>query len=502
MNNSTMFIRGQVWYWEDPLYGRKENNMDVTIGEATVRYNRYCIIVQNTDSITNSSVLVIPCSSINKSQNDIKIPLTHIFRKSYTYAKVGSIFPVHQKFLQRYVCTLPDVIMKQIEAKLIKLFLPSITNSFNNDDINMYFGIDMDNNNQYQFTDENNYDISIHVRSFINDQLIITNDNNVIKPRQLKEAFDQYCIINKLPVVEDIIEFIDSFTHVVNGSSYNFNNKFNYNNMEFKGIKIKDDLKLSINIDNNLINDDKSKSDKKSDKWNDEAIDKFLKFYINNGPEATSELFGIKLSTVSSYWYKWKYKLDIINDSTTDNIEKDNNIEKEMDLPVITNKDIDISDIALSISKVSNMIRDSLIKGKIVDIIDTKTIRSGNKIISNKTFYDEIGYIIYFTLLEFLDIKVTKRKRKCIRIPKVTSETEFLTTWYFFDKVYHDCRISKERDGVKMIRLYRRYYGKINKGIDKQWIENLKIKINIKFILSESDVNMICDYINKIYCDN
>ena len=122
---SSTFVRGQIWYWDDPLFGRKENNQVVQNGESTIRYNRYCLIVQTTNTITSTSVLVIPCSSVNNTPHDVKIPMIHSgIHENFTYAKCRALFPVNPGCLKNYVCTLSDEMMEIIDNEIATLLFP------------------------------------------------------------------------------------------------------------------------------------------------------------------------------------------------------------------------------------------------------------------------------------------------------------------------------------------------------------------------------------------
>ena len=128
MENSSIYLRNQIWYWHDPIYGEKEAKRTVDLGEATVRFSRYVLIVQNSNTI-NGSLLVVPCSSSKTSDTDVPIPIAHLYHSGITYIRVHSVFPVSPKALQRYICTVPDHVMKDIELGLIQLLAPTVTNN-------------------------------------------------------------------------------------------------------------------------------------------------------------------------------------------------------------------------------------------------------------------------------------------------------------------------------------------------------------------------------------
>ena len=123
---SRIFLRGQVWFWTDPIFGNKKDNNEITKGEIGLRYSRYVVILQ--DEVNAIGTLVVPLSSQNHTANDVEVPLMigPQFRESVSYAKCRSIFPVAVCQLKQYICTLPEEKMKEIEGEIIKLMVPRI----------------------------------------------------------------------------------------------------------------------------------------------------------------------------------------------------------------------------------------------------------------------------------------------------------------------------------------------------------------------------------------
>lgn len=475
MENSSLFIRGQVWYWEDPIYGKKENNLEVSIGEVTMRYNRYCIIAQTTDSITRNSVLVIPCSSSINTPYDVPIPLAHLFHDNFSYAQIRLLFPVHPKYLQRYICTLPESIMKRIEAEMCKMLMPSIMNTITPEVFKEIFDCDINFKNNEPIRQSINK-IDTGVRSFIKDHIVRTSNNDTISAHELKDAYDQYCIIHNIDITEDIVEFLDSFNKIANNSEYHFMDKSKYNVIEFRGIKIKGNLKLSITIDeNDLIN---SSDTQKPGRWNDDTIEEFLNEYNSKGVEAASDKFGLKIATATNYWYKWKDKLD--NDKPLNVVTK---------LPSTV-------DIQKSISKISNLIRNNL-KDDEIYIWAVKYEKDVKSHLEESLFYSRIGTAIYYSLLDFLEISICNGKAY---IPNINENSSYINTWHFFDKAYHDKRISTNKTGLELIKAYREHFPD-NGGIDVEWIEKLYQKISSKLNLIDYGVSRICGIIQENYCN-
>lgn len=477
MENSSLFIRGQVWYWEDPIYGRKENNIDVSIGEATLRYNRYCIIAQTTESVSRSSVLVIPCSSNSHNSHDIPIPLAHLFHDNFTYARTLEIFPVHPKFLQRYICTLPESVMKKIEAELIKTLIPSLTNNMNDSEFLERFELDMDQQSMEPPNTKCDKTLETSVRSFIMEHVVKTDNSFNVSAYELRDAFNQYCMMNRLSINNDIVEFLDMFTKLTNNAGYHFSDRTKYNLVEFKGIRIRGNLKLSIEMnEKDIIN---QKDPQKPGKWNDQNIHEFLSIYEKEGIDSASNKFDLKASTALKYWHRWKDRLNNIN-----------LIKSSIDVPPT-------ADIPKSISKISNMIRDSL-KDLNVYALNIECEASINNRLSEAQFYSIIGTSIYYSLLDFLSIRKDDINGSYI-IPQLDEYSENLETYYFFERVYHDRRISLKKNGLDLILSYRTYYPDLS-TINPIWIDKLHTRLMNKLNMIEIGVVKICDIIKDMYC--
>lgn len=124
---SSIFIRGQVWYWEDPIYGSKSNIDTTTIpsGEVNLRYSRYVVIMQTTETI-NTSVYVLPLTTNNRCvDNDVVVSITHRAIVNHSTVRVGRLMPVDPNTLTRYVCTLSPDTMERITRSFLKLIVPN-----------------------------------------------------------------------------------------------------------------------------------------------------------------------------------------------------------------------------------------------------------------------------------------------------------------------------------------------------------------------------------------
>ena len=139
-SNGFKFKRGDMWWWHDPIYQIKSNNLQVVKGEGTIRHDRPVIIIQNHLLNENETLLVIPCSSTTKHKCDIAITDPEV-QKLYnvTYLRCNKIMPIQVNQLYKYVMSLNDETMNHIEQKLAKLLFPNLKYDWHKDE-KIYFG--------------------------------------------------------------------------------------------------------------------------------------------------------------------------------------------------------------------------------------------------------------------------------------------------------------------------------------------------------------------------
>lgn len=371
--SASTFVRGQIWYYEDPICGKKDDGIEVPKNECIIRYNRYVIIIQNTETIAGS-VLVIPCSSKNNSTNDIKIPISHSKYKDTSYAKCNSIFPVSTYSLTRYICTLSDEVMKTIEAELIKLLIPS-NNSNNNDVFN---------------------------------------------------------VVNQL-------------------------------------------FESNTNISNNNKNKEAKSCSKNT--WSEERKNVFIEACNNNPIDKVAEEYGISVKSARTYKCKWK---------TLKNIK-----ETEDDLPDLTN-------LPKAISKISGMIKSSLRSFGMYYHIRNIAWKYESDM-SEEDFYQLLGRVIYFSLLDFLSVMKLEGYNN-FYIPNISKNTKHLDTYRFFDRIYNDDRIPRDVDGINTMVAYNKLYDNCN-GINPEWLTAFEDRLKRKMNISATGIKAISNYIKTEYCD-
>lgn len=396
MDKSYTFVRGQVWYWEDPIYGRKERNEGIPPWDATVRFSRYVIITQSTESINPVSVLVIPCSSGSKTLFDVQVPLTHISHDNTTYARISLLFPAHPKCLQRYICTLSEVTMGKIEEKLLKLLAPSIAGAISPEELEL-----MDNHH-----DEKNLD-----------------DKNDDDQKKIKQT-----------------------------------------------------------------------------KWNDETISAFLTLYKEGGMDAVCKEFNLKEGSVKRYYTQWS-KEEVASTIEPDSDKNEVNHLRGLCAATRTNnfdsiKIINTKDSPFAVSRISNLIKETLTQISLLNDIRPH-FKDSNLNIANDEFYKDIGSSIYYSLLDFLEIR---KEYGVFIIPKISPEAPNIGTWNFLNRIYYDSRICTINNGIKLMELYKNYYNDDLYGIDYAWLDLLRNRLLSRLRITETGVNLICTKIEEIFC--
>ena len=122
------FKYGQIWLWEDPIFGPKKLGRVVPEHEIATRYSRYVLIVQPTHDISDTgNLLVVPMTTSQLGKSMYRIPI-RIFNDTVSVMLLDKIFSVHHETLMRYVSTVSNSIMNQVSS-LIHMML--FGNQFN-----------------------------------------------------------------------------------------------------------------------------------------------------------------------------------------------------------------------------------------------------------------------------------------------------------------------------------------------------------------------------------
>lgn len=480
MEKSKVYQRGQVWYWEDPIYGRKHDAGKYPPGEAPYRGNRYMIIVQAEITINDCSILCIPCSSANHNQNDVQIPVASLWHEGYSYAKCRCMFPVHPKYLKKFICTLPDDVMSLIDAEIVKLCLPSVRSKLSDEEIKEFLGIDLNATQDVEYTqDEHAYEEAV-VRFMQKDLVYTGSRQDKIEAVGLKIAFDVFCVNNDIVVINDMVRFMDTVMRNINPNVtriYGWDNLDTnpWNVTELQGIKliqpklvitqekVKGAFKLmDAPLDNKPTT---PSSGKGKNVWDQTAMKAFCKMYAEKGVDETAKFYGLGRSTTIRYNSKFMAKI-----SSMPAPQQAAAPSARVTLPTSR-------DVTKSVSKISNMIRDYLVNNKI-----HKSVKETKMVVDE--FYAKLQSSIYYSLLELLNVRVNGSK---VYIPALTENSPNLNTWRFFDFAYHDQAVSRSKDIIELSKNMATFHGV---KITSEWISILTKRL-VKRGVTKGDVEII-----------
>ena len=130
MSGTTIFEKGQIWYWEDPIYGAKTERRLIHKNVRLQCYSRYVLIIQNTGTINiNEPVMCVPLTSSvtnDEASSDKYVKLTiynGVRNAAISYAALDRLFPADAKALKTYQCKIGDRDMSIIENKIKMLIL-------------------------------------------------------------------------------------------------------------------------------------------------------------------------------------------------------------------------------------------------------------------------------------------------------------------------------------------------------------------------------------------
>lgn len=435
------FKRGQVWFWEDPIYGQKCEGNEVEIGESVMRYTRTVVIIQSHPSSAGHGIICAPLSSKNHDPNDIKCSvLANLYmNEGISYIKMNKIFVAHPKMLVKYVTTLDTKIMRAVEGRIVNMLLPSIMEStlVPLDKFSSWYGIDV---SEKQISDEvlgvnKSVDVS-ELTNFVNSYIYRTDvKNDKLKIIDIMRAYRTYCISNDIKAIDDPVEFSVLLSKVLLiNTDWIIGNETRIRDTSISGVIIRGlnslpdgiTIEKSIDIQNNQkIEDPVSTHDVKDDKptkqnqpqprskWNDETKARFVKQYHDNPVQALVD-FNIKDSTASLYYKKWKNSYPCVSESENEVVST--NHQESMDVEKIkesiTNEQesyrsvTTVNTMRLAISSFANGIRDDILRNNHAwEKVYIKHEYETGKITSSADWYNTISSVIYNSLFTYFGLR-------------------------------------------------------------------------------------------------
>lgn len=129
-HDAQRFVKYQIWYYTDPVYGQKMDGIAAPLIEGPLRYSRYVIIMQNTDTLfdlgldSRDRVLVVPCTTSDMLKFGVDVTIGKNTKASKSNIRCDLIFPVHPKSLTRYVATITSQDkIDELECMMLRLVI-------------------------------------------------------------------------------------------------------------------------------------------------------------------------------------------------------------------------------------------------------------------------------------------------------------------------------------------------------------------------------------------
>lgn len=273
-----IYKRGQLWHWEDPVYDKKGEGYRIESGEASLRYSRYVLIVQNVDHSVPKTVSVIPLTTLEDPNDDIRIRVYDNKRQSVV--KCRHIMPVSVKCLSRYIGTVHTSKMREIDERISQIYLPKQTPA------------------------------AVVKEEVVEEPVTIAPITEAIveeKPEQVAEIQEE--IVEpiqrhsggpkKFWTMERINEFIIFYE---------------LNGVEKAALRYGISVYTATNYYEKWLKNPPSPPVAKKAKnanWDNKTRRDFISSYLKYGVEKTASEYGLTLSTASTYYYEFKRKLDV-----------------------------------------------------------------------------------------------------------------------------------------------------------------------------------------------
>lgn len=124
--------RAQIWFWDDPTYGKKSQKKiqptDIPFGERALHYSRYVLVLQYPETAIGDSneihtILVAPLSTSVFDLSTYDVPI-HIYQDGpQSYVKISRMFSASPIQLTQFIGTVSNDIMQQVDESIRHMIL-------------------------------------------------------------------------------------------------------------------------------------------------------------------------------------------------------------------------------------------------------------------------------------------------------------------------------------------------------------------------------------------
>jgi hypothetical protein len=216
-------------------------------------------------------------------------------------------------------------------------------------------------------------------------------------------------------------------------------------------------------------------------KWDVETINRFVKMYREEGVQKTCQEFKLKESSCKRYYVQWKKQVPECNTTKSELHVVSNEPAATSTVNLsLTN----FADTRLAISKLANIMKSTIER----DAILYDNVKSYFKCQTSKAeFYESIRNSIYYSLLDFLNIK---RDSLDSDIPPIDSSSQYINTWFMLQRALQGKDYSPSAE----------YYSTKRRGLDVEWMVQFNSNVASRVRLTERGLTIVSKKIYDLFC--
>lgn len=474
--NAKRLARGQIWHWNDPIYGDKKTPEDIlpVQGENTTRYSRYVLIVQQEPR--DDAVIVVPLSTKAGKITDYRIPIWGSKYLSFVYVRIDRLFNVCPSQLNSYICTVDADTMKMISAELIRLLLPEVLHDECVSTILENRGLPLEMVCKDHNDEESQRNSFSMIGQFIKQH--IATSLGETSAMVVYEAYRQYCSENKYDA-ESYETFVSTFCTLLHISK---------EDKSFKNVKV-----VGITLNPNEIVQpaelyptivpvpaSNPKGGRKA-RWTTDERQKFINFSANHSTEEIAKEF--KLSRASVYKYRRMFAIS----TNVDTADTEEEPAEEIVKPGML-----MQKVKQTVSTISNFIKEDMITANIYAYTNSDLIAKQSAYISKDNFYKQISAAVYYSLLGFLEIKenyngtgLNHPAPEALVASREYCILEEITGYANNGQTPYQVRQKLKAESA---------------GISQNWLDYLRDQLSYRLNLEPANISNIVEMIGSTYC--
>lgn len=475
--NAKRLARGQIWHWNDPIYGDKKTPEDIlpVQGENTTRYSRYVLVVQQDPR--DDAVIVVPLSTKGGKITDYRIPIWGSKYLSFVYARIDRLFNVCPSQLNSYICTVDADTMKMISAELIRLLLPEVLRDNCVSTILENRGLPLEMVCKDHNDEESQRNSFSMIGQFIKQH--IATSLGETSAMTVYRAYTQYCTENKYDA-ENYESFVATFCTLLH-----LPKSENLKNVKVVGIDVPiNEVVQSADLYPMIVPvPASSPKARRKARWTTDERQKFIDFSANHSTEEIAKEF--KLSRASVYKYR---RMFVLNTDADTNTAEEDTIEEVIKL----GPGMLMQKVKQTVSTISNFIKEDMMTANIYDYTNSDLIAKQSAYISKDNFYKQISAAVYYSLLGFLEIK---ENYNSTGLNHPAPEALVASREY--------CILEEiagyANDGLTPYTLRQKLKGE-STGISQNWLDYLRDQLSYRLNLEPANISNIVEMIGSTYC--